>query len=82
MVFSDFRSKVLFRIIILTGLLTVAIYLFILGDKIVSAIIMLAMVFISLSELLSMPMSKIKMFENRLDKKAKLEAGKTGKEYL
>jgi hypothetical protein len=37
---------------------------------------------ISLSELLSMPMSKIKMFENRLEKKTKLEAGKNGKEYL
>ena len=50
MVFRDFKSKVLIRIIILTGLITLAVNLFIQSDKLVSAIIIVVIIFFALAE--------------------------------
>jgi len=50
MVFSDFRSKILFRIVILTGLITLAVYLFSQEDKLVSAIIIVVLILFTIAE--------------------------------
>ncbi len=50
MVFRDFKSKVLIRIIILTGLITLAVNLFIQSDKLVSAIIIVVIIIFALAE--------------------------------
>jgi len=52
MVFRDFRSKIFLRIIILTILITVTVYLFLDSGKVVSAIIMSLITLVSIIELI------------------------------
>jgi two-component system nitrogen regulation sensor histidine kinase NtrY len=52
MVFSDFRSKVFYRIVILTGLITGSVYLFLSDEKDVSAIILSLLSLASVIELI------------------------------